>query len=186
MTKSGGIIGVSDHGGWAILVTATRDGSLLDRRRVELVDDDLPSIPHHSEGQRLPLDQAVTLVERVRVSAEKHAVLALDAVTAAVPHVLGVALRLCPQLPPTIAERITDYHARNNADWVMYRTALASAAEARGLPVFWFDSKRVLEAARRSLGIEDLDAHFLRMRKVIGPPWTKDHKLAMAAAVVFA
>ena len=64
----GGIIGVSDHGGWAVLVTVAGDGTLLDRRRVELVDEDLPKIPHHSEGQTLPLDEAVALVERVRVS----------------------------------------------------------------------------------------------------------------------
>jgi hypothetical protein len=30
---------------------------LLDRRRVELVDEDLPKIPHHSEGQALPLQE---------------------------------------------------------------------------------------------------------------------------------
>ena len=36
MSKKGGIIGVSDHGGWAVLVTVARDGTLLDRRRVEL------------------------------------------------------------------------------------------------------------------------------------------------------
>ena len=138
-------IGVSDHGGWAVLVTVARDGTLLDRRRVELVGEGLPKIPHHSEGQRLPLDEAVELVERVRVSAEKHAVLALDAVTTAVPRILGVALRKCPPLPPTIAERIKDYRAQNIADWVMYRKALASAAEARGWPVHWYDAKSVLE-----------------------------------------
>ena len=55
MSKDDAIIGVSDHGGWAVLVTATGDGTLVDRRRVELVDEDLPKIPHHSEGQRLPL-----------------------------------------------------------------------------------------------------------------------------------
>ena len=51
MLKNGGVIGVSDHGGWAVLVTAARDGRLLDRRRVELVGEGLPAIPHHSEGQ---------------------------------------------------------------------------------------------------------------------------------------
>jgi hypothetical protein len=66
MSRDDGIIGVSDHGGWAVLVTVTRDGTLLDRRRVELVDEDPPRIPHHSEGQALPLDAAVALVERVR------------------------------------------------------------------------------------------------------------------------
>jgi len=61
MSRDDGIIGVSDHGGWAVLVTVAGDGTLLDRRRVELVDEDLPKIPHHSEGQALPLHEAVAL-----------------------------------------------------------------------------------------------------------------------------
>src|ERR1700688_954222 len=186
MSKNGGVIGVSDHGGWAVLGTVARDGTLLDRRRVELVGQGLPKIPHHSEGQRLPIDEAVELVERVRVSAERHAVLALDAVTMAVPRILGIALRKCQPLPPTIAERIKDYRAQNVADWVMYRKALAAAAEARGWPVHWSDAKKVLNAASEALGIEDLDAHFLQLRRSIGPPWSMDHKVAMAAAIVAA
>jgi hypothetical protein len=190
MSKSGGIIGVSDHGGWAVLVTVARDGMLLDRRRVELVGEGLPKLPHHSEGQGLPLDKAVELVERVRMSAERHAMLALDVVTTAVPRILGVALRKCPPLPPTIAERITDYRAQNNADWVMYRKALAAAAEARGWAVHWYDAKKAVDAASEALrvsrSIENFDAHFLQLRKSIGPPWGNDQKLAMAAAIVAA
>ena len=83
--QDGGIIGVSDHGGWAVLVTVAGDGTLLDRRRVELVDDDLPKIPHHSEGQALPLTEAVALVERVAASAKRRAKLALEAVAVTVP-----------------------------------------------------------------------------------------------------
>jgi len=187
MPRDGGIIGVSDHGGWAVLVTVAGDGTLLDRRRVELVDEDLPKIPHHSEGQALPLHEAVALVERVRVSAERNAQLGLDAVAATVPgRILGIALRQCPGLPPTVAERITNYRARNVADWVMYRKALAAAAEARGWAVHWYDPKQVFEAASEALGIEDIDAHFLELRRSIGPPWGKDHKVAMAAAIVAA
>ncbi len=170
-----------------MLVTAAGDGTLLDRRRVELVDEDLPKIPYHSEGQALPLHEAVALVERVRVSAERHAKLALDAVANTLPgRILGVALRQCPELPPTIAERIKDYRAQNVADWVMYRKALASAAEARGWAVRWYDAKKVLDAASEALGIRDLDAHFLQLRRSIGPPWGKDHRVAMAAAIVAA
>jgi hypothetical protein len=189
MSKNGSdarVIGISDHGGWAVLVTVARDGTLLDRRRVELVGEGLPKIPHHSECQRLPIDEAVGLVERVRVSAERHAILALDAVAMTVPNIAAVALRKCQPLPPTIAERITDYRAQNVADWVMYRKALASAAEARGWAVHWYDAKGVLDAARRALGVEDLDAYFLQVRKQIGPPWNADHKLAMSAAIVAA
>jgi hypothetical protein len=182
-----GIIGVSDHGGWAVLITIASDGTLLDRRRVELVDEGLPKIPHHSEGQALPLVEAVALVERVRKSAERRARLGLEAVAMAVPvRILGVALRQCPRLPPTIAERIKDYRAQNVADWVMYRKALAAAAEERGWAVHWYDAKKVLNAASEALRIEDLDAYFLRLRKSIGSPWGKDHKIAMAAAIVAA
>jgi hypothetical protein len=186
MSKNGGIVGVSDHGGWAVLVTVARDGTLLDRRRAELVGEGLPKLPHHSEGQRLPIDEAVELVERVRVSAEKHAGLALDAVATSVPHILGVALRKCQQLPPTIAARIQDYRAQNVADWVMYRNALASAAEERGWAVHWYDARKVLGAAGSTLGVENLDAHFLKLRRAVGPPWNNDHKLAMAAAIATA
>ena len=187
MPKNDVIIGVSDHGGWAVFVTVAGDGTLLDRRRVELVDANLPKIPHHSEAQMLPMDEAVALVERVRLSAERHAKLVLEDVANALPgRIAGVALRQCPDLPPTIAERINDYRAQNVADWVMYRKALAGAAEARGWRVHWYDAKKVFDAASQVLRIQDLEAHFAQLRKSIGPPWGQDHKLAMAAAIVAA
>lgn len=186
MLRDGGIIGISDHGGWAVLVTIASDGTLLDRRRVELVDEDLPKLPHHTEGQALPLHEAVGLVELVRVSAERHAKLALDAVSAAVPSgILGVALRECPRwLPATVAERIKDYRSQNVADWVMYRKVLAAEADGRGWAVHWYDAKKVLTAAADALGIEDLEPHFLQVRRSVGTPWSRDHRVAMAAAIV--
>ena len=165
-------------------MTADGNGTLLDRRRVELVNEGLPKIPHHSEGQVLPLDEAIELVERVRASAEPHAKLVLDAVAMAVPgRILGIAVRQCPELPLTIAERITNYRARNVADWVMYRMALAAAAEARGWLVHWYDPRQVHDMASKALGVENLDAHFVQLRRSVGPPWGQDHKIAMAAAI---
>jgi hypothetical protein len=184
MSKRGGIIGISDHGGWAVLVTLASDAALLDRRRVELVDDALPALPHHHEGQMLPVERAVDLVERVRTSAERHAALALDALASDVPHIGGVALRTCPPLPATIAERLNDYRARNLADWVMYREALARAAEARAWRVYWYDAKHVANLAAQALHVESFDTYFSDMRRKLGPPWNNDHKLAMAAAIV--
>ena len=93
---------MSDHGGWAVLVTVARDGTLLDRRRVELVGDGPAEASPPQRRPGLPVDEAVELVERVRVSAERHAVLALDAVTMAMPHILGVALRKCPRFHPRL------------------------------------------------------------------------------------
>lgn len=182
--KRSAILGVADHGGWAVVVAATRDGTLLYRRRIELVDEGLPKIPHHSEGQALRIDEAVALVERVCASAERNARLRLASLAQAVgERIVGVALRECPKLPPTIAERITDYRASNVADWVMYRRALAGAAEERGWFVHWYDAKKVVKAAGKVLGIQNMDAHLEGMRKLIGPPWGKDQRVAMAAAI---
>lgn len=147
MSRDSAAIGVSDHAGWAVLVTVAHDGSLLDRRRIVLVDEHLPSMPHHHEAKKLAIDDAVALVEQVRASAERHAKLAFDDLAAILPrHRLGLALRECQPLPATTAERIQNYRAQNVADWVMYRRALASAAAlpGRGLG-------RLLE---RDLGVE--------------------------------
>jgi hypothetical protein len=53
-------------------------------------------------------------------------------------------------------------------------------------PVHWYEAKSVSAAASRALRVENFDAHFLQMRKAVGPPWNNDHKLAMAAAIVAA
>jgi hypothetical protein len=133
------------------------------------------------------MDEAVALVEKVRCSAERHATLALDARASTLEaRIVGIALRECPLLPPTIAERITDYRARNVADWVMYRRALAGAADGRCWSVCWYNPRAVFDAARDVLCVDDVVAHFQQIRRSIGPPWTRDHQLAMAAATVAA
>lgn len=178
------VVGVSDHAGWAVLITVAQDGTIVDRRRVELLDAGLPSMPHHHDAQQLPVAEAVALIERVRLSVERHASLALEALAADVASpVQGIALRTLQPLPPTIADRIRDYRARNVADWVMYREALAKAAESRGWLVHWYDSKTVFDAASEALHTKTMDGHFLQARTVLGSPWNQDHKLAMAAAI---
>ena len=111
---------MSDHAGWAVLVTVADDGMVLDSRRVELVDAHLPSMPHHHDAQGLPLAQALDLVQRVRLSADQHAQRALDVVVSTVVSpIRGVASRM-PAAASTVAERIQNYRAQNVADWVMY------------------------------------------------------------------
>ena len=90
---------------------------------------------------------------------------------------------MCPELPPTTEERIADSRAANVADSVMYREALATAAEARGWSVHWYDRERVFRDAAAALGREDVDAFLSAMGRSIGPPWQAKHKLAAAAAL---
>jgi hypothetical protein len=188
--------GVAEHGNSAVLVTVAPGGELLDRRRVDLTRG-LPTHPYHHEGswavgrylnspwaRALPLADAVALVERVRESAARGARASLEALAATVPvPIVSIAIRVCPKLPPTTEERIADTRVANVADSVMYREALANAAEARGWSVHWYDRERVFRDAAVALGGEDIDAFLHAMGRSIGPPWQAKHKLAAAAAL---
>lgn len=176
-------VGVSDHYGWAALITATRQGVLIDRRRIDLVEQGLTKHPYHHEAQALPIAEAVALVERVRVSAERRAKASLEELASEVPvPIVGVALRRLQALPSSVEECIRSYRAQCVADSVMYRRALAGAAEERGWAVHWYAPKQVFAAAEAVLGAS-LDAHFDRVKRSIGAPWGQDQKLAMAAAI---
>ena len=162
-TQRAAAVGVAEHGNSAVLVTVAPGGELLDRRRIDLTDRSLPTHPHHHEGswavgrylnipgaRALSLADAVALVERVRASAARGACESFEALAAAVPvPVASIAIRACPKLPPTIEERIADNRAQTFADSAMYREALATAAEARGWSVHWYDRERV---SRRGSG----------------------------------
>jgi hypothetical protein len=188
-TQQAAAVGVTEHGNSAVLVTVAPGGEFLDRRRIDLTEG-LPTHPHHHEGswavgryrdspwaRPFSLPDAIALVERVREAA------ALGALAAAVPMPIGtIAIRVCPTLPPTTEERIADNRAQTMADSVMYREALATAAEARGWSVYWYDRDRVFREAA-ALGLGDVDVFLRAMGRSIGPPWQATHKLAAAAAL---
>jgi hypothetical protein len=180
-----------------VLVTLAPGGELLARRRIDLTDRGLPTHPHHHEGswavgrylsipgaRPISLGEAVALVERVGVSAACGARDGLSALAAAVPiPIATIAIRACPELPPTTEERIADNRAQTVADSVMYRQAVAAAAAARGWSVHWYDREQVFRDAASALGGEDVDSFLDAMRRRVSPPWQARHKLAAAAAL---
>jgi len=190
-------VGVAEHSNSAVLVTIAHDGTLLDRRRVDLTEPGLPTHPHHHEGSwaigrylntpgahARSLADVIALVDRVRASAERGARESLEALAASVRvPIVSIAIRVCPNLPSTTEERIADNRAQTVADSVMYRKALANAAEARGWPVHWYDRDNVFRDAAAALGRKDVDAFLHAMGRSIGPPWQATHKLAAAAAL---
>jgi hypothetical protein len=189
-------IGIAEQGSSAILVTVAHDGQLLDRRRIDLTRD-LPTRPHHLEGSwavgrynhsppqlHISLADAVALVERVREAAAQGARIGLDALVDAVPiSTACIAIPACPKLPLTTEECITNASAASVADAVMYRQALAAAAEARGWSVHWYRQETVFREAAAALPEKDLDAFLQAMGRSVGPPWHVGHRLAAAAAL---
>lgn len=177
-------VGIADHLGWAIAVTASDDHEVVDRRRIELVEPGLSEAPIHYESRRLDVAATAALVAEVRASVVRATSAALDELARALPGpVRSISLRTWPlEFPDDIAvQRRAPYEAR--ADAIMYRQELSELAYARGWEVNVYDARAVLDQVATVLA-ERADKVLNGPRATIGPPWTKDHRVALAAAIL--
>jgi hypothetical protein len=177
-------VGIADHFGWAVAVTADADHQVVDRRRIELVEPGVTPAPIHYDSKRLEVAATAALVEQVRESVARATAAALDELASALPEpIVSVSLRTWPaKFPDDIAVQVrTPYEAR--ADAIMYRQVFAELATARGWRVDLYDAKHVERQATAVLG-DRAEAVLHGPRTTLGPPWTKDHRVALAATVV--
>jgi hypothetical protein len=192
----GGVrLGITHHLGWAVAVTASPEHEVVDRRRMELLEPDLPAAPVHHEGgahllhrkgEELTDDALAALVSEVRASAVRATSAALDELTTALAEpIISMSLRAWPDDFPTdvATQRRVPYEAR--ADSVMYRQVLADLGRARGWSVHFYEAKDVEAEAAHFLGTR-AQAVLYGPRDALGPPWSKDHRIALAATVVSA
>jgi hypothetical protein len=173
-------LGIADHFGWAVAVTASSSYEVVDRRRMELVEPGVTAAPIHYDSARLSVDATAALVAEVRASVARATAAAFDELPAPIE---SISLREWAHDFPTEIEvqRRSPWEAR--ADAVMYRQILAELAEARGWKVHVYNAKDVLGQAAKILGART-DAVLDGPRKTLGPPWTKDHRVALAATIV--
>jgi hypothetical protein len=188
-------LGIAHHFGWAVAVTASLEHEVVDRRRIELIEPGVPLAPIHNEGgahllhgTAEPLDDDVlaALVADVRASVVRAASAALDELAAAVPEpIVSISLRAWPDGFPQEISILRRVPYESRADSVMYCQVLAELARERGWVVHHYSSNNVEDEAIRILG--ERAAKVLHgPRAALGPPWSKDHRMALAATVVAA
>ena len=179
-------VGIADHVGWAIAVSSADTFDVLDRRRIALVEDGVTDAPIHYESKHLDVAATTALVAEWRASVRRAAAHALEELADAVPTPIeSLSLRALPSTFPDDIETMmrTPYEAR--ADAVMYRQVLVDLVEERGWSVHFYEAKSVLAQAAAVLG-KRADQVIDGPRAVLGPPWTKDHRVALAATVLAA
>ncbi|HEX4997291.1 MAG TPA: hypothetical protein VFY29_03645 [Terriglobia bacterium] len=184
------VTGISDHIGWAELVTLSlrdREPVILDRRRAELITPGLPSAPYHHEGLTLPFKEAERILRKTRASVEDRCRGALDTLKSSF-RVDAVVIQASPydELPESLELVLASRPLTYAADGMLYREELASQAAAIGLAVHRFPRKSdPIVAASQALGCSttQVAATLAGFGKSVGAPWRKEHQHVAAAAL---
>jgi hypothetical protein len=186
-------LGIAHHLGWAVAVTASADHEVVDRRRMELIEPGLPPAPIHHEGgphlmhrQGEPLghEALVVLVAEVRASVVRATTASFDDLVATVPSpITSLSLRAWPADFPTDIAVLRRAPYESRADSVMYRQVMAEVGRVRAWAIHLFEAKDVEAEASRILGTRG-EAVLHGPRSALGPPWSKDHRMALAATVL--
>lgn len=181
-------IGFRLHTGWAMLVAVADEGDalrILHRCRVELVPPGTGRFVYH-EAAELPVADAERLIEFIRHTAEatartniRNAIENLKVTRACIPT---PAARVSNDLRAVLQSH-AHVHA---AEGALYFRATALACKHLGIQLITVRERDVwrLASVKARMSEADLKAMIAAVRKTLGPPWTADHKIAAAAALV--
>jgi hypothetical protein len=166
------------------------DPHILDRRRLTIVpSEDAANVHPYHVAAELGATRGRAVVDRCAAHAEALAKEGLESLCAALspqrPVVCGILTSRVSAPPPfeTVLRSHTAIHA---AEGLLFREALARAAVACGLDVRPFAEGDILaDAAKRWRSRPDVvERRLAELRKRVGPPWTRDEKLATLAALL--
>jgi hypothetical protein len=185
--------GMKAHSGWAALVVIGIQAGefvVVDRRRIELVEDEWAKQPYHA-AEDLEPDAARDVVKRGVGAARRISVREMRAAAKRERErkndVTGCAVLVANPMPDWSVDEILAVHFRmHKAEGVLFRDSLALAARECGLRLFEIPEKILMKHAENSLGIKtsNLEKEIARLGKSVGPPWGKDQKDAALAAMI--
>ena len=187
MPLSPACIGLKTHSGWAALVAISKDRSakfcLIERRRIELVDEPWAKQPYHA-AEGLRIEEARDVVRRGIDAARAIAVREMKAAMQRLKDA-GYAAVSCgvitgnPMPADWTVDDILAVHFRmHKAEGVLFQDVLLSAARACSLKAVSVNEKRLFEEA----GQTQMELIGQIGRKA-GPPWGQDQRSAALAAM---
>ncbi len=188
-------IGARMHSGWGALVCVSSDAGtieLIDRRRVVVTDPKIPGAkqPYHF-AKNLGLPEAGKYLTNCAAASEGLALAALrDAVQqlrARDCRILGAAVLLASGRPlPPLPEILASHALIHTAEGEFFRRVVREACERLEIPVTGFRERDLGAQAGAALGRAATRVQHTidRLGRSLGPPWTKDHKVAALAACI--
>ena len=187
------VVGVADHNGWAILVSAAAvngEPTVVDRRRVRLIEKGVPNQPYHHETLALADTESEQLLRKVKRSIAACTALAFDRLSADLwprYRVSSMTIRQPPlaHLPATVGEVHRSYFAQCRADGMLYHSAICEAARQRDWKLVLHRRGEELAKAAEAVqaSTREVERFINDLRQTLKPPWTAEHRNAFAAAI---
>jgi hypothetical protein len=184
-------LGMKAHSGWAVLVIIGSDGNelhVIDRRRIELVDEGWAKQPYHA-AEGLKQKEARDLVKRGTDSAYRIARREIKLATKRLREqrheIIACAVLVANPMLDWSTDEILAVHFRmHKAEGVLFADALARAAVECELNLIAIPEKQLNEQAEKSLATPLAVKEVIRLGKAVGAPWGKDQKNAALAAII--
>ncbi len=184
-------IGFRDHSGWAIAVVlggTAEAPEILARERITLIPAQLPRQPYHAVAEQGAPRSVIAEVEAAALAGAAGALGRLREQLAGDGYELtAVSVAAGTHAIPASLDAILRSHTLlHSAEGQLFREALAEAGAAAGLRVVRFVQREVFSLAGAPLGMDAsaMEARLTLLGKPLGPPWQKDHKEAVAAALL--
>lgn len=184
--------GIRMHSGWGILVAVSDELAIIDRRRIVVTDDQRSrgNQPFHF-AQELSLKRAEAFLAEYHSNSEHLAQRELEAATAAISargyNVAAAALLLASGRPlPALQQILASHPLIHAAEGELFREVAGAACEALKIPLERYRERDLEQIATDALAdsLTNAKQKLTSAGKLIGPPWTADHKVAALAACV--
>ena len=187
MPLSPACIGLKTHSGWAALVAISKDRSatfyLIERRRIERVDEPWAKQPYHA-AEGLRIEEARDVVRRgidaARAIAAREMRAAIQRLKDGGHAAVSCAIITGNPMPTdwTVEDILAVHFRMHKAEGVLFQDVLLRAAAECGLKAISVNEKRLFEEAGRTQ--MELIAQIGRNA---GSPWGQDQRTAALAAM---
>jgi hypothetical protein len=191
-------IGISVHSGWGALVALMSDGDrlkVLYRARLEIIGSEIPGWKqpyHHAESLSLP--QAQRHIANCAAASSRLAIKAIaeiaERLRASKLRLTGSAILLGSGRPlPDLSSILNAHPLIHTAEGEFFRRIFWETCCQLEIPPAGFRVRDLSECAASILGkaaTAKLERNIQTLGKLIGPPWTSDHKKAALAASLVA
>jgi hypothetical protein len=188
-------LGFRVHSGWGVLVavsSSTNSVELIERRRVVTADPKIPGAnqPYHFAAS-LSLSEAEEYLAKSAAVSESLACATIEEVVRELQErdyrLLGSAVLWAAGRPlPPMANILGAHSLIHAAEGEFFRNAFQRACERLKISAARIKERELDEQVNATFGeaASRLQRRIASLGRAIGPPWTKDHKLATLAAAV--